>query len=479
MPKAGETPEMGANPLLGFGRVYARPEVARDRRPRGSAGCSTSRATPSSSSTSWLQGPGHHALGRGRRHAREHLALRRGQDDGPDGGVPPVRLAARLSRPYESYMGCLTVPRRVAEAAERALAPARLPDAARAGGARRSRRPTPASAARTSTSGRCGGKSRVGRLGRAVGGVDGARRPPRRGRLEGPVGPRGVHRLGDLRADLPRRELEGRGGSHARLPLRRLRRHGRGDAGGQPRPRCSTSTPRWRSSRPPSSCPCERRGPADAARPRRAGLRAERLRGAAAGGTSTRARSRRTRRRSARRRPPTSRRAGRVLQARRLPAREELAGAGERPATSATTRTPARRASRASATASTGSPRGSPRARPRAAITFTFRLMEPLETTRHVFSPLLVRFISGVDHTHAPGEDLRLGAHPQRAADDVLPGPRARRRDDPASTSTGIDEKVLPREKQETIRKVLEWYKANHPVWFDWLEVAGVSTPRI
>jgi len=36
MPKAGESPEMGANPLLGFGRVYARPEVARvvDRRVR-------------------------------------------------------------------------------------------------------------------------------------------------------------------------------------------------------------------------------------------------------------------------------------------------------------------------------------------------------------------------------------------------------------------------------------------------------------
>src|SRR5512140_1009454 len=36
MPKAGETPEMGANPLLGFGRVYARPEVAKtvDRRVR-------------------------------------------------------------------------------------------------------------------------------------------------------------------------------------------------------------------------------------------------------------------------------------------------------------------------------------------------------------------------------------------------------------------------------------------------------------
>ena len=29
MPKAGETPEMGSNPQIGFGRVYARPGVAR------------------------------------------------------------------------------------------------------------------------------------------------------------------------------------------------------------------------------------------------------------------------------------------------------------------------------------------------------------------------------------------------------------------------------------------------------------------
>ena len=42
-----------------------------------------------------------------------------------------------------------------------------------------------------------------------------------------------------------------------------------------------------------------------------------------------------------------------------------------------------------------------------------------------------------------------------------------------------LDENVVPREKQETIRKVLEWYRANHPVWFDWIELAGVPTPRI
>jgi len=35
-----------------------------------------------------------------------------------------------------------------------------------------------------------------------------------------------------------------------------------------------------------------------------------------------------------------------------------------------------------------------------------------------------------------------------------------------------LDEKVVPREKQETIRRVLTWYCANHPVWFSWLEIA-------
>jgi len=35
-----------------------------------------------------------------------------------------------------------------------------------------------------------------------------------------------------------------------------------------------------------------------------------------------------------------------------------------------------------------------------------------------------------------------------------------------------VDEKVMPREKQAAIRKVLEWYKRYHPVWFEWLEIA-------
>jgi hypothetical protein len=43
-------------------------------------------------------------------------------------------------------------------------------------------------------------------------------------------------------------------------------------------------------------------------------------------------------------------------------------------------------------------------------VTFTLRLMEPFETARQVFSPLLVRFLSGVDHTTRPVKISDSGA---------------------------------------------------------------------
>jgi hypothetical protein len=35
-----------------------------------------------------------------------------------------------------------------------------------------------------------------------------------------------------------------------------------------------------------------------------------------------------------------------------------------------------------------------------------------------------------------------------------------------------VDDKVMPKDKQAAIRRVLQWYKAEHPVWFQWLELA-------
>jgi hypothetical protein len=103
-------------------------------------------------------------------------------------------------------------------------------------------------------------------------------------------------------------------------------------------------------------------------------------------------------------------------------------------------------------------------------ITFTVRLMEPFETTRQVFSPLLVRFLSGVDHATRPvkiSDSGRIRNELQTMLPQALEheGERIRVHFD------RINEMVLPRDKQAAIRTVLEWYKANHPVWFEWLDV--------
>jgi len=104
-------------------------------------------------------------------------------------------------------------------------------------------------------------------------------------------------------------------------------------------------------------------------------------------------------------------------------------------------------------------------------ITFTFRLMEPLAEARHVFSPLLVRFLSGVDHAKRPvkiSDSGRIRNELQTMLSQALEyeGDTMRVHFD------RVDEKVMPKDKQSAIRKVLEWYKASHPVWFEWLEIA-------
>jgi hypothetical protein len=104
-------------------------------------------------------------------------------------------------------------------------------------------------------------------------------------------------------------------------------------------------------------------------------------------------------------------------------------------------------------------------------ITFTFRLMEPFEQQRHVFSPLLVRFLSGVDHTRRAvkiSDSGRIRNELQTMFSQALEhdGDRIKIHFD------RVDERIMPRDKQDAIRRVLEWYKANHPVWFTWLDIA-------
>jgi hypothetical protein len=102
-------------------------------------------------------------------------------------------------------------------------------------------------------------------------------------------------------------------------------------------------------------------------------------------------------------------------------------------------------------------------------IAFTFRLKDGLDEARLVFSPLLVRFMSGVDWTERPvkiSDSGRIRNELQTLISQALEHNGRTIR----VVWDRIDDKVLPRDKQEVIRRVLDWYKANHPVWFDWLE---------
>jgi hypothetical protein len=103
-------------------------------------------------------------------------------------------------------------------------------------------------------------------------------------------------------------------------------------------------------------------------------------------------------------------------------------------------------------------------------VTFTFRLMEPLDEMRHVFSPLLVRFLSGADHTRRSvkiSDSGRIRNELQTMLSQALEheGDVIRVHFD------RVDDQVMPKERQARIREVLRWYKANHPVWFGWLEL--------
>jgi hypothetical protein len=104
-------------------------------------------------------------------------------------------------------------------------------------------------------------------------------------------------------------------------------------------------------------------------------------------------------------------------------------------------------------------------------IHFTFRLMESMDEARLVFSPLLSRFLEGVDPASRPvkvSDSGRIRNELQTMLSQALEhdGDKIR------VHFERIDEKVMPRDRQVAIRRVLEWYKANHPVWFAWLEIA-------
>ena len=465
MPKVGETPEMGANPMLGFGRVYARPELARtvDRRVR--------RLLNEPGHTfeqfhEWLQGRGITLWGAAVDTLENTSRFADGRSTGPMAVFHLFDSPLTLSRPYESYMGCLTVPSRVAEAAERAsvLLDYRTP------------RKQVAEAIEAAYPGirrehihvwTLRGKSRVHRLGRlweewekvGVHLVE-----------DGWSAPSGLAVFTDSGTYAPT-FLVGSWRDEAQATHVFLCDGYAATAEAMQAASLSDvldvhSTMSLFS--PTFELPVDveaRLMQLDPSAPDFAGQL-----GTLIGGQDLEAGRVRTYAEAIREAAASNMPLAKpVLRADDfLPQKtwSVLASVGymcDDPDTGApgvtqvaeniyrvTTRLATRKAS--------------------SRITFTLRLMEPFETTRQVFSPLLVRFLSGVDHATRPvkiTDSGRIRNELQTMIPQALEhdGDRIRVRFD------RINEMVMSRDKQATIRTVLQWYKANHPVWFEWLDL--------
>ena len=465
MPKVGETPEMGANPMLGFGRVYARPELARtvDRRVR--------RLLNEPGHTfeqfhEWLQGRGITLWGAAVDTLENTSRFADGKSTGPMAVFHLFDSPLRLSRPYESYMGCLTVPARVAESAESAsvLLDYRTP------------RKQVAEAIEAAYPGirrehihvwTLRGKSRVHRLGRLWAewekvGVHLVE--------DGWSAPSGLAVFTDSGTYAPT-FLVGSWRDEAQATHAFLCDGYAATAEAMQAASLSDvldvhSTMSLFS--PTFELPVDVEARLMQLDPSAPDF-ARRL-GTLIGGQDVEAGRVRAYAEAIREAAASNIPLGKpVLRADDfLPDKSwsVLASVGymcDDPYTGApgvtqvaenvyrvTTRLATRKAS--------------------SRITFTLRLMESLETTRQVFSPLLVRFLSGVDHTTRPvkiSDSGRIRNELQTMLPQALEhdGERIRVHFD------RINEGVMPRDKQATIRRVLEWYKTNHPVWFAWLDL--------
>ncbi len=121
MPKAGETPEMGSNPQIGFGRVYARPEIARHL-DRLVVRLLNDPAYGWDGFYGEIRASGITVWGAAIDTLENTSRFAKGAPTGPMTILHLFDQPLQVSRPYEGYVGMLVLPREVvAQAADRAV----------------------------------------------------------------------------------------------------------------------------------------------------------------------------------------------------------------------------------------------------------------------------------------------------------------------------------------------------------------------
>ena len=104
-------------------------------------------------------------------------------------------------------------------------------------------------------------------------------------------------------------------------------------------------------------------------------------------------------------------------------------------------------------------------------ITLTLRFMENQEQRRLVFSPLLNRFLSGIDYQQRAvkiSDSGRIRNEMQTLCAEALEFPGGQRM---RLYFDRIPEAVIPLDRRARLLEVLRWYRLRHPIWFSWLEI--------
>ena len=104
-------------------------------------------------------------------------------------------------------------------------------------------------------------------------------------------------------------------------------------------------------------------------------------------------------------------------------------------------------------------------------LTMTLKLQEPLAQSRFIFNPLLTRFMSGEDYETRPvriSDSGRIRNELQTLCSEAL---EFRKNGTICVHFASIPTDVISRDNQIKLLDILNWYKKNHPIWFSWLEI--------
>ena len=105
-------------------------------------------------------------------------------------------------------------------------------------------------------------------------------------------------------------------------------------------------------------------------------------------------------------------------------------------------------------------------------ITFTLKLMEKdWEESRLVFSPLLVRFFHGEDYLTRPVRTSDSGRIRNELQTLCVEALEFHGDNEIRVHFDRIPKEVISEQDQKLLLEVLTWYKSTHPIWFDWLDL--------